>query len=156
MSDFCVEHESQPYFICTNIIDFDFVKVHHWLSNAYWSEGIPMETVVKGFTNALAFGLFHKEKGQVGCARMITDKATFAYLADVYIDASERGSGLGYWLMEVIMAHPELQGLRRIMLATADMHPLYRKFGFNEPAKPDRLMEKLSPDIYKILYGDTA
>jgi len=153
VSDFCVKHDTLPYFICTNIIDFDFSKVHHWLSNAYWSEGIPLETVVRGFTNSLAFGLFHKDKGQVGCARMITDKATFAYLADVYIDESERGNGLGCWLMEVVMGHPELQGLRRMMLATADMHPLYRKFGFVEPAKPDRLMEKVSPDIYKALYG---
>ncbi|SDD69669.1 GNAT family N-acetyltransferase [Kordiimonas lacus] len=154
MSDFCVKHDSLPYHICTNIIDFDFSKVHNWLSNAYWSEGIPMATVVKGFTNSLAFGLFHTDKGQVGCARMITDKATFAYLADVYVDAGERGNGLGYWMMEVIMAHPELQGLRRMMLATADMHPLYRKFGFEQPAKPDRLMEKLSPDVYKVLYSD--
>lgn len=149
MSDFCIQHPTLPYVICTNVIDFDFPKVHNWLSNAYWSEGIPMETVVKAFTNSLAFGLFHRENGQVGCARMITDRATFAYLADVFIDESERGQKLGHWMMDVIMAHEELQGLRRIMLATSDMHPLYRQFGFTEPAKPEILMEKVVPDIYR-------
>jgi len=152
VNDFCVWHDDKPFFISTNLVDFDFSRVHGWLTNTYWSKGVPMETVVKAFSNSLAFGLFHKEKGQVGCARMITDKATFAYLADVYIDDCQRGNGLGKWLMQVIMDHEELQGLRRIMLATSDMHPLYRQFGFAAPADPGKLMEKLDPEIYRALY----
>lgn len=146
-------HRDLPFFISTDIDDFDFDRLHTWLANAYWSKGIPMETVVRGFTNALSFGLFHKDGAQVGCARMITDKATFAYLADVYIDEPARGQGLGIWMMQVIMAHADLQGLRRIMLATSDMHGLYRKFGFEEPRKPEILMEKLDPEVYQALYS---
>jgi N-acetylglutamate synthase-like GNAT family acetyltransferase len=143
-----VWREDKTYYITTSLPEFDLDRVHGWLSGAYWSRGIPLETVVKAFTHSLSFGLFHKDQGQVGCARMITDRTTFAYLADVYIDDAHRGNGLGVWLMEVIMAHRDMQGLRRLMLATADMHPLYRRFGFDTLAKPEMLMEKVGQDLY--------
>lgn len=153
MSDLHVRHDDKPFFVSTKLSDFDFPRIHDWLTNAYWSKGVSADIVVRAFTNSLSFGLYHEEEGQVGCARMITDKATFAYLADVYIDDSQRGHGLGKWLMQVIMDHADLQGLRRIMLATSDMHPLYRQFGFTAPADPSKLMEKLDPEIYRVLYG---
>lgn len=154
MNDFCVWHDEKPFYICTNLIDFDFSRVHGWLTNAYWSKGVSMDTVVRAFSNSLSFGLYHKEDGQVGCARVITDKTTFAYLSDIFIDDSARGAGLGKWMMQIILDHEELQGLRRIMLATSDMHPLYRQFGFTEPADPAKLMEKLDPNVRRILYGE--
>lgn len=153
-AEFCSKHESLPYFISSSLVGFDFVRVQQWISNSYWAKGISMELVIKSFTNSLSFGLFHQDEGQVGCARMITDKATFAYLGDVFIAENHRGRGLGDWLMEVILAHPELQGLRRMMLATSDMHSLYAKFGFKAPAKPEILMEKLDPKIARVLYEE--
>lgn len=138
------------YEIKTDVAVFDLVRVHGWLSNdAYWSPGIPLQVVEKAFSNSLAFGVFHASQGQVGVARMITDQATFAYLADVYIDRQHRGQGLGKWLIAAIMTHPALQGLRRMMLATSDMHALYREFGFGELAKPELLMEQVNPDVYR-------
>lgn len=138
------------YRITTDNTAMDLARVHRWLSaDAYWSAGIPADIVERSFENSLAFHLLHKTDGQVGVARMITDRATFAYLADVYIDCSHRGGGLGRWLMEVITAHPDLQGLRRQMLATSDMHPLYEKFGFTALSEPDILMEKRDPDVYR-------
>lgn len=138
-----------PYSIITDLSLFDLKRVHHWLSvDAYWSKDIPIETVVTAFENSLAFGLFHESDGQVGVARMVTDKATFAYLADVYIVATHRGRGLGKALMDDIMAHENMQGLRRMMLATSDMQPLYRKYGFSDLRKPELLMERVDPEIY--------
>lgn len=138
------------YSITTDIAAMDVDRVHGWLStDAYWSQVIPLGTVKRSFENSLAFHLLHTNDGQVGVARMITDRATFAYLADVYIAREHRGSGLGHWLMEVITSHPHLQGLRRQMLATRDMHQLYEKFGFTALSEPDILMEKRDPDIYR-------
>jgi GNAT superfamily N-acetyltransferase len=96
----------------------------------------------------LCFGLFHG-KDQVGLARIVTDSATYAYLCDVYVLEDHRGKGLGKWLMERVMAHPALQGLRRFTLATRDAHGLYRQFGFRELSKPESIMEILRPDIYR-------
>lgn len=147
------EHQSiqgKPYYISCDAELFDFERVHHWLStDAYWCIGIPRGTVELAFRNSVAFGLFHEKEGQVGIARMITDKATFAYLADVYIAREHREKGLGKDLMIAVDQHQDLQGLRRIMLTTSDMHPLYRQFGFDTPAKPEIMMEKLNQDIYK-------
>lgn len=138
------------YHIATDFADMDAARVHRWLStDAYWSEGIPLDVVKRSFENSLGFHLLHVAEGQVGTARMITDRATFAYLADVYIAREHRGRGLGVWLMEVISAHPDLQGLRRQMLATADMHPLYERFGFTALSEPDMLMEKRDPNVYR-------
>jgi len=138
------------YRISNDANDFNLARVHQWLSDdAYWSKGISKDLVERGFSNSLAFHLIHNTIGQVGVARMITDQASYAYLADVYIHPDHRGLGLGTMLMEHITAHPKLQGLRRQMLATSDMHSLYEKFGFAALSKPEILMEKLGDEAYR-------
>jgi len=128
-------------------------RVHRWLADSYWATEIPFDVVQRSFENSLCFGLFHKGDGQVGVARVITDRSTFAYLGDVFIAEAHRGGGLGDLLMQTIMAHSDLQNLRRMMLATWDMHPLYRKYGFGDIANPERLMEISNPEIYKGFKG---
>lgn len=137
------------YEISTDASRFDIDAIHATLTQSYWSPGIPRETVVKATANALCFGVFHHGE-QVGFARMITDRATFAYLADVYVAEAHRGKGVSKKLMAFILAHPDLQGLRRIMLATRDAHALYAQFGFTPLKAPDRLMEKHAPDVYQL------
>ncbi|MBV1901694.1 MAG: GNAT family N-acetyltransferase [Kordiimonadaceae bacterium] len=142
-------HSSLPYRISTDISLFDMAQIHDWLSkDAYWSLNIPFQTVEKAFKNSLSFALLSEEGATVGVARLITDEATFAYLADVYVRPENRGLGLATWLMEVIMAYDKVVGLRRFMLATSDMQALYRKFGFAEVGKSNVLMETTMPDIY--------
>ena len=126
----------------------DLDAVHAFLSQTYWSPGIPRETVARAAANSLCFGVFHAG-AQVGYARMVTDRATFAYLADVYVLEAHRGRGISRRLMEHIMAHPYLQGLRRMMLATRDAHGLYAKFGFTPLKSPQIVMEKHDPDVYQ-------
>jgi N-acetylglutamate synthase-like GNAT family acetyltransferase len=118
-------------------IDIDYV--HAFLTNSYWSPGVKRQVVKKAKQGSLCFGIYDKDK-QMGYARMITDKATFAYLADVFIDEKFRGKGLGKWLIKVILAHPDLQGLRRIMLATKDAHKLYEQCDFTSLNNPERYM----------------
>lgn len=120
-----------------NKINIEYV--HHFLSHSYWSPGISINVVSKAMQGSLSFGVYYKEK-QVGYARVVTDTATFAYLADVFIDESFRRKGLGKWLVETIIAHPDLQGLRRILLATKDAHKLYEQLGFTTITNPDRYM----------------
>ena len=127
-------------------LDVEFI--HVFLTRSYWAEGIPRDVIKRSIEGALCFGVFENNR-QIGFARMITDKATFAYLADVFIIEEYRGRGLSKWLMEVIMSHPSLQGLRRMMLATRDAHGLYEKFGFTALQNVDRWMQKHDPDIYK-------
>ncbi len=123
----------------------NFELIHKWLSqDAYWSKGIERERVEKAFRNSLSFGVFHHDGSLVGVARLVTDKATFSYLADVFIDPEYRGRGLGKLLMETISAYPDLQGLRRQMLATNDAHRLYEAFGYSPVKSPEILMEKLT------------
>jgi GNAT superfamily N-acetyltransferase len=133
----------------------DLDVVHGFLSRSYWAEGIPRRTVERSIAHSIPFGLFHLppsgEGGaaeQVGFARVVSDHATFAYLADVFILEPHRGHGLGVWLVECIVAHPELQSLRRWMLATKDAHSLYRRFGWGPMASPDRWMERLPAGRY--------
>jgi GNAT superfamily N-acetyltransferase len=121
--------------------------IHAFLKESYWARGIPREILDRAIDNALCFGIYDRER-QVGFARVVTDSATFAYLADVFVLESHRGRGLSKWLMEVIRGHPQLQGLRRWSLATRDAHGLYERFGFRRPANPDRMMEIVDPDIY--------
>ncbi|HEY4877282.1 MAG TPA: GNAT family N-acetyltransferase, partial [Puia sp.] len=114
--------------------------IHDYLTNkSYWAENIPLETVKKSIDGSICFGMYDDGK-QIGFARVVTDKATFGYLADVFIDENYRAQGLSKWLMEVIMAYPELQGLRRWMLGTRDAHSLYEKFGFEPLENPKRVM----------------
>jgi GNAT superfamily N-acetyltransferase len=136
------------YCISTEKSKIDLDYVHHFLSRSYWAEDIPVDVVRRSVAGSLSFGVYHQEK-QVGFARVITDEATFAYLADVFIDEGYRGRGLGKWLMEVIMQYPGLQGLRRFMLGTRDAHGLYRQFGFDAITHPDRLMQIVRPNAYK-------
>jgi GNAT superfamily N-acetyltransferase len=125
----------------------DVAAIHGYLTRSYWSPGIPRATVERAIANSLCFGLYCRGE-QVGFARVVTDKATFAYLADVYVLESHRGQGLSKWLMEAVVAHPGLQGLRRFILATRDAHELYRKYGFEALANPGNMMEILRADAY--------
>ncbi len=118
-------------------IDLDYV--YRFLSQSYWSPGIPMQVVKKAMESSLCFGIYYTTN-QIGYARMITDKATFAYLADVFIDVNYRGKGLGKWFIETIMAHPDLQDLRRIILTTKDAHKLYEQCGFTSITNAERYM----------------
>lgn len=127
----------------------DPIRIHHYLSTqSYWAQGIPFETVKRSIDNSLCFGIYKEEK-QIGFARWITDKATFGYLADVYIEEPFRGMGLSKKLMSLMLFHADLQGLRRYMLATQDAHGLYAQFGFKPLEHPDRLMAVVSENIYK-------
>ncbi len=126
----------------------DLDAIHAFLSRSYWAEGIPRALVARAIANSICFGLFERGR-QIGFARVVSDRATFAYLADVYVLEEHRGRGLATWLMECVLAHPELQGLRRWALVTRDAHALYRKFGFVTPPNPDRWMEISRPGLYR-------
>ena len=121
--------------------------IHEFISNSYWAKEIPMEILELSIENSICFGVYENDV-QVGFARVVTDKATFGYLADVFILESHRGKGLSKMLMDAIMSHPDLQGLRRFMLATRDAHGLYAQYGFTPVALPDRLMEIVKKDLY--------
>jgi len=127
-------------------IDLDYTQ--QFLAQTYWAEGIPKAVVEKAVQGSLCFALFHNDQ-QVGFARVISDEATFAYLADVFIDPAYRGKGLSQWLMEVIMDYPSLQGLRRFLLATRDAHGLYAKFGFEPIPSAAPFMQVHRPNIYR-------
>jgi GNAT superfamily N-acetyltransferase len=133
--------------ISTDPSRIDVETVHEFLTNSYWAKGITVDTVQQSIENSLCFGVYYGEQ-QVGFARIITDRATFAYLADVFILPAYRGRGLSSWLMECIVGHPDLQGLRRWMLATKDAHGLYERFGFTAIRRPERWMEIHHADIY--------
>src|SRR3954454_9022324 len=135
------------YEISTDPARIDTVMVHEFLTNSYWAKSIPLETVRLSIQNSIAFGVYHGPQ-LVGFARIISDLATFAYLADVFILPSHRGRGLSRWLMECIVSHPDLQGLRRWMLATKDAHGLYARFGFTPLKGPDSWMEIHRPYVY--------
>lgn len=136
------------YTISTDPSQLDLDVIHGYLQQSYWSPGIPREIVARAIEHSLCFGVYQGTT-QIGFARVVTDQATFAYLADVFILEAHRKQGLSKWLVAVILAHPDLQGLRRFMLATLDAHGLYAQFGFKPIALPDRLMEKTRPKIYQ-------
>ncbi|WP_285010911.1 GNAT family N-acetyltransferase [Pedobacter faecalis] len=127
----------------------DLLAVHQYLSKeSYWAKNIPSEVVQRSIENSLCFGIY-KEAQQIGFARWITDRATFGYLADVYILTEYRGLGLSKKLMSLMLFHPDLQGLRRYMLGTLDAHGLYAQFGFKAVEHPERLMAIVIADAYK-------
>jgi GNAT superfamily N-acetyltransferase len=130
--------------ITTDPARLDLDVVHGFLATSYWAAGIPREIVERAVRHSLCFGAFAGDR-QVGFARVISDYATYAYISDVFVVPSHRGRGVGKQLMAAIMAHPDLQHLRRWTLFTRDAHRLYRQFGFGEPHHPERLMEILSP-----------
>jgi GNAT superfamily N-acetyltransferase len=139
------------YAISTDRDRLDLDVVHGFLSTAYWSKGIPREVVERAIDNSLPFGLYADGGQQVGFARMVTDLATFAWLADVFVLERHRGHGLGTWLVGTALSHPGLEGVRRFDLATADAHSLYARFGF-QPADPGRMMERTrkASDVYRV------
>lgn len=120
----------------------DVDAIHAYLSSSYWATGRSRETVAKSLRNSLCFGAYDAG-AQVGLARVVTDRATFAYLCDVYVLESHRGRGIGVRLMEAVVAHPDLQGLRRFQLVTRDAHELYQRFGFTALREPQKHMEKM-------------
>ena len=138
------EWQRSEFTISTDPARLDLDVIHGFLSRSYWAAGRSRERLVQAIAHSLPFGLYHPA-GQVGFARVVTDHVAIAYLADVFVLESQRGKGLGIWLVESIVGLPELQRLRRFVLATRDAHGLYRRFGFVEPAA-GVLMEKLDLD----------
>ena len=137
------------YEISTDTDRLDVEVIHKFLAeDSYWSPGIPRSTVERGIENSLCFGVYHRG-AQIGFARIVTDKSTFALLADVFILKAHRGKGLSKWLMRCVVEHEDLQGLRRFLLLTSDAHGLYRQFGFKELGNPSRFMEVLRQDMYR-------
>ena len=124
------------YVVSTDRARLDVDRIHRFLAGAYWSPGIPRAVVERAIENSLPFGLYEASGEQVGFARAITDRATYAYLADVYVEVAHRGRGLGRFLVACVLGHPELQGLRRWALATSDAHGLYERYGFGTDPQP--------------------
>jgi GNAT superfamily N-acetyltransferase len=129
------------YRISTDPAQLDLDVIHGYLSRSYWAAGRPRELLARALRHSLCFGLYH-ERGQVGLARVVSDYATFAWLCDVFVLEEHQGQGLGKWLIGAVVAHPQLQGLRRMMLATRDAHGLYRQCGFTSLDEPARWMER--------------
>jgi GNAT superfamily N-acetyltransferase len=142
-----------PYKISVDADQLQSKAIHAFLTATYWSPGIPLETVERAIRNSICVGAY-LEGQQIGFARVVTDKATFAYLADVYVLEEHRGKGLSTRMMECLLQLNELQGLRRMMLATRDAHGLYEKFGFKALAAPARIMEIHRPDAYLSTRGN--
>lgn len=137
---FIREYNRDNFLISTDPKKLQINVIHNFLSNSYWAKNIPIEIVKKSIENSLSFGIYNVEN-QIGFSRIITDYATFAYLADVFILEEFRGRGLSKWLMEVMINFPELNGIRGWMLKTLDAHELYKQFGFDKPRFPERVME---------------
>jgi len=136
------------YEIDTDKRRLDLAAIHRFLSQeAYWAKGRTLEQTLTAIENSLCFGVY-RGREQVGFARVVTDKATFAYVGDVYIVQDHRGHGLSKWLMQTIVEQPDTQNLRRWLLATKDVHGLYEQFGFGSLVHPDRWMERTAPDAY--------
>jgi GNAT superfamily N-acetyltransferase len=162
-----VEHRRGGFLISTNPARLDLNLIHDFLTNCYWARGIPKDVVARSIEHSLCFGIYDESRGtpplpaepdrsdaqtpvQVGFARVISDFATIAYLGDVFVLESCRGRGLGKCMVECIMRHPALQGLRRWILLTRDAHELYARVGFTPLTKPQRYMELHDPDVYEM------
>lgn len=135
------------FWVTDDYAALDITLIHDFLRHSYWAEEIPRETVVRSLENSICFGLFHNNE-QIGFCRVVSDLATFAYLADVFVIERFRGRGLGKWLIDCVLQHEELQGLRRWMLATLDAHWLYEKHDFVPLKHPEWFMEIAKPDMY--------
>jgi GNAT superfamily N-acetyltransferase len=143
-----MEWQGDNYLISTDRSRLDLEMIHRFLTqDSYWAKNRAIAQTKTAIENSICFGLYEAQR-QVGFARVITDKATFAYLGDVFVLDEFRGRGLGKWLMETVVSHPELQGLRRWVLATRDAHGLYEQFGFSALKAPDRWMELADPNAY--------
>jgi GNAT superfamily N-acetyltransferase len=141
------EQRRGGYRISTDPSLLDVDVIHGFLKDAYWSPGVPRDVVERAIAHSLNFGLYDGD-AQIGFARVCTDRTTFAYLMDVFVLPAHRGRGLGVWMMETLMSHPDLQDLRVFRLATRDAHGLYEKVGFTRAANPDALMEISRPNLY--------
>jgi GNAT superfamily N-acetyltransferase len=152
------EWKRGEFSISTDPKQLDITVIHKYLStDSYWAQGRTVDTIERSIENSLNFGLYKGEQ-QIGFARVVTDYATFAWLADVFVLDAYRGRGLGKWLVEVILSHPDLQRFRRWVLATKDAHELYRQFGFIELKRPERWMERPDPQMQEApdYWHDTA
>ena len=139
--------ERGDYLISTDRSRLDVELIHNFISNtSYWGQGRTLDVVARSLDNSLNFGLYNN-KQQVGFARVVTDYATFAWIADVFVLPAHRGRGLSKWLMEVMLSHERLQGFRRWVLATKDAHSLYERFGFMALHRPERWMERPDPNM---------
>lgn len=149
---YCVRHPDEGVFVSDDPALLDVDAVHAFLTTSYWSPGIPRETVARAIANSLCFGLYEAEPDAagrlIGFARVVTDRATFGYLADVFLLESHRGRGFGVWLVQSLLTHPDLQGLRRLCLMTRDAHALYARLGFEPMRDPSRYMQIHRPDVY--------
>ncbi|HET6176545.1 MAG TPA: GNAT family N-acetyltransferase [Candidatus Sulfotelmatobacter sp.] len=147
--DAVIEFQRGEFVVSTDRARLDLDVIHGFLTNSYWAKGIPRERVALSIEHSLCFGVYDGSGAQVGFARVITDFATYAYIADVFVLDSHRGRGLGKDLMKAIMEHPALQGFRRWSLSTRDAHTLYAQFGFTPLKFPDRYMEILRLNHYE-------
>jgi GNAT superfamily N-acetyltransferase len=146
-----MQHSSRNgagYTISNALQDIDFNALYAFLSTSYWSRGIPRETMERSVRGSLPFVLRDEHGNLAGFARVITDRATFGYICDLFVLPQHRGKGLSKLLMDAILTHPDLQNFRRWMLATSDAHGLYEKFGFRPLAAPEVLMERRDPNVY--------
>jgi GNAT superfamily N-acetyltransferase len=145
-----MERTRGEYTLSTDPDRLDRELIHRFLSHdSYWSPGIPCETVERALDNSICFGVY-SDREQAAFARAVTDRATFAYLADVFVVEAHRGRGLGVWIVECVLAHPELQGLRQFILGTADAHELYARFGWRALDRAERFMsiERRPEELY--------
>jgi len=142
------EYQQAEYTISTDNFRLELPVIHQYLSEvSYWAQGRTLEMIRTAIEHSLCFGVYTATGNQVGFARVVTDYATFAWLCDVFILDSYQGQGLGKWLVAIIIAYPELQGLKRFLLATRDAHELYRQYGgFQELKTPERWMERVKGD----------
>ena len=149
MASFLTATNPAGFVLSTDPARLDVAVIHRWLSEeSYWARHIPRATVERSIAHSLNFGVYAPDGRLAGYARIISDYTTFAWLCDVFVLAEHRGHGLSKWLMEQMLAHPDLQGLRRYMLGTWDAHGLYQQFGYEPIARPERLMEILHPNHY--------
>ena len=139
-----MEYKRDNYFISDDLAKLDINAVCGFLSRAYWADTRPRDVIEKSIQYSLNFGVYDGER-QIGFARVVSDRAIFAYLCDVFIHEDYRGHSLGKWMMECIMAHPDLLGMKRWCLLTRDAHGLYKQFGFTELDDPSRWMERFDP-----------
>lgn len=145
-------HETmdQGYLLSDDPARFDLPRAHHWISReSYWAEGIPLDTFARACANSLVVGAYAPDGAMAAMARVVTDRATFGWVCDVFVDKAHRGAALGKRLMTYLRAHPDLQGFRRLHLATRDAHGLYRQFGFTGLTNVENWMEIRDPDVYR-------
>src|SRR5207248_2531459 len=147
MNDTPREWQRGEFVVSTNRSRLDIDLVHDYLASSYWAAGMPRAVLERGIENSLIFGIYHASR-QVGFARAITDLATYAYLSDVFVVERYRGQGLSKWLMECILGHPELQGLRRFALFTRDARGLYERYGFGPVRGSSVYLERWTPNVY--------